>query len=136
MEKPVFGNSEKNVVEFIAKNIGGSGYGAFWQSSVVSYYSDFKTPIYPVLIGRDAEFITPYSMLVKKQWYVEKNKHFIVEKIGNNFIDNTAMFRILGKPDQIYEVSDYTIYYWKKDISNYVRPYEQIYKSSDSENYF
>ena len=87
MEKPVFGNSEKNVVEFIAKNIGGSGYGAFWQSSVVSYYSDFKTPIYPVLIGRDAEFITPYSMLVKKQWYVEKNKHLKLQYEIEHFLN-------------------------------------------------
>lgn len=115
-----FGSDQKEVVKCINNNGLGNGYGDFWVSSVVSYYSDYSIHIYP--ITAEENFLKPYRELINKKWYDEKEMHYIVvykENERNGFVNKKDAIEICGKPDKIFDESEYYILYWENDISKY-----------------
>lgn len=117
---PKFGAEQKVVMEEIAYRGWGDGYGDFWCASMPSFYSGFKTDIYPVYTNEDGLF--GYEELVKSSWFREKDKHFIITFSGNvsGFINNERLFEILGEPDDGFEYGSYQVFYYEKDISENV----------------
>lgn len=120
--QPVKGWNEEDVAAVLSDEKYQSGYGDFWCASLNSYYTGFKVPIYPIKANMD-EGIVPYHELVKREWYEEKEKHFIITytKDGSSFIKNETLFQIIGEPDETVDCEPYLIYYWEKDISKYIQ---------------
>ena len=118
---PVYGENQKQVADLIEKEQLGDGYGDFWCASVLSFYSDFKSDIYPVYV-KDGQLVNYYE-LVNKEWYKEKDKHYIVtfNNDASAFFKNQDLFKLLGAPDRTYECGEYQLFYWNKDISEQLK---------------
>ncbi len=119
-----YGDLQREVASVLMEKQWGNGYGDFWSSSVISYYTDFQNEIYPVEIAPESTSIVPYVELVSKHWYEETDKHFIIRYSGATTIDVDAMTAIIGQPEETVEIGPYTLYYWSSDISNYVVSYD------------
>ena len=64
----------------------------------------------------------PYSELIRKDWYDEKDMHYIISYVDvsrSTFIDEDIMRQLLGDPNQVYEAGPYILYYYNEDLSNY-----------------
>lgn len=118
--QPVFGGEQRVVMNEITDRGWGDGYGDFWCSSMLSYYSEFKSDIYPVYIEDGKMY--GYEELIQKSWFDEKNKHFIMTFAngGSAFIDNNELFEVLGEPDDSFSYGSYEAFYYEKDISDYI----------------
>ena len=114
----VYGEDQKQLAKLIENEQLGDGYGDFWCASVNSFYSDFRTNIYPVYVKDDQ--LMNYYELVDKKWYEEKDKHYIVtfSNDGSTFFKNEELVNILGEPDRTYDCGIYQIFYWNEDISD------------------
>lgn len=114
------GEEQRELISTIAEKGYGEGYGSFWCASLNSYYSNYFVPIYPVEI-RTEKYIAAYPELIYRDWYEEKNKHFIVMQKGqDDFIDKNQMIQMLGSPQDSFNTGKYEVFYWEKDISTYV----------------
>lgn len=93
-----------------------SGYGNYWQSSIVTLESEGRVKVRAVLF---AGLLTPYHWESKEQWYSPDSgwttpNFFVFEdqdKIRNIF-KTVSAFRTLGKPSQVYQFEGYTIMVW------------------------
>lgn len=120
-----FGDLQRQVASVLMEKQWGNGYGDFWSSSIISYYTDFQCEIYPVEITAGSTAISPYVELVSKRWYEEKDKHFIIRYNVVTTIDMDTMVSLIGQPDETVEIGPYTLFYWSNDISDYVIPYDK-----------
>lgn len=121
---PNYGNEQKYIVGELEQRGYGNGYGSFWCASQVSYYSNYSISIYPILV-RNSIRIYPYHELVKKDWYKERDKHFVILQRGqDDFVDKEILFRILGKPNDSFQSERYEVFFWNDDISQYLIPSE------------
>lgn len=120
----VYGIDCKTVAKMLSEKNWGEGYGAFWDASICSYYTDFTVQIYPVRSIGDNP-LQAYPELVKRSWYDETDKHFILTSSGgtNQPVDNERIESILGECDDSIRVGKYTVKYWEKDISYAVTNY-------------
>lgn len=119
-----FGDLQRQVACVLTEKQWGNGYGDFWSSSLISYYTDFQCEIYPVNITAGSSSISPYVELVSERWYEEKDKHFIIRYSVVTTIDMDTMISLIGQPEEMIEIGPYTLFYWSKDISDYVIPYD------------
>ena len=110
----------KAVASYLQSEHFSGGYGSYWESSLIWYYTGYSVPIYQVLIPKGAKQIEPFPFLVKNSWWNEKNKYFIILK-DNTFIDKDTMVKILGKPIKTKQIGNYIIYSFDHDISKYIR---------------
>ena len=109
----------KEINEFIKEKSYGNGYGSFWCASLISFCSDFETGIYPI-VTRNGEII-PHDNLIRKDWYKEDDKHFIILWTDQEVICNKEIvYSIIGMPDEEHTIGKYEILYWDKDISPYI----------------
>ena len=118
---PKLGMEEKKVVAFLEENNYGNGYADFWCGSVLSSYSNFEIEIYP--IWSNADMLSPYDELINKDWYREKNIHYIImnaDDSQNAFCKKRQVIEILGIPQEENIFGKYEILYWNKDISDYI----------------
>lgn len=118
--QPVFGEEQRIVMNEIVERNWGDGYGDFWCSSMLSYYSEFNSGIYPVYTEDGKMY--GYEELIQKSWFDEKDKHFILTFAngGSAFIDNNELFEILGEPDDSFSYGSYEAFYYDEDISDYI----------------
>lgn len=121
------GTAQTGVAKIINDKGYGNGYGDFWCASLISYDTGFQTSIYPIIMRKDKNYpyagkIYPYVELIKKDWYKEKDKHFIItfKDQGSEYIKNDIMFSLLGQPDDSFIYENYEAFYWKKDISDFL----------------
>lgn len=118
---PKLGMEEKEVVAFLKENDYGNGYADFWCGSVLSSYSNFEIEIYP--IWSNAGKFAPYDELINKNWYREKDIHYIIvnaDDTQNVFCKKQWAVEILGTPQEDNIFGKYEILYWSKDISDYM----------------
>ena len=118
---PKLGMEEKKVFAFLEENNYGNGYADFWCGSVLSSYSNFEIEIYP--IWSNADMLSPYDELINKDWYREKNIHYIImnaDDSQNAFCKKRQVIEILGIPQEENIFGKYEILYWNKDISDYI----------------
>lgn len=111
---------EEMLSEFIEEEELGDGYADYWIASPASYYSEFGTQMYPITTASGE--LRPYGALIKKDWYKEKDKHYIVTYLNGEslFIRENELEDCLGPADKIMECGQYKILYWEKDISGYM----------------
>lgn len=119
-----WGGDEQAVMQQIQRRGYGDGYADFWCASVNAYVTGFETSVFPILV-QGGDQLTPYPELMHKSWYREKDKHFVItldpaSGRASNFIDDEALLRILGQPDETFTQGCYRVYYWEKDISDAV----------------
>lgn len=115
------GQDELKIVEIIQAKGFGDGYGDFWCASMPSFYSDFNIKIYPIYALSNS--LSAWPELVKRTWYEEQDKHFIIMPTppSTSFINYDDMVKILGVPDDSFSQGRYSVYYWQKDISPYIK---------------
>lgn len=114
--------TSKEVADVIEKRNWGNGYGDFWSASVNACFMNFENNIYP--IEMDENGITPYSELIKNEWYYEKNIHYIIINADDNeniFCKEVTAQKVLGDPDEMVIIGKYKIMYWDKDLSEFMR---------------
>lgn len=136
VDAPEEGTAQKELAEFMKEKNLGTGYGDFWLASSSSFFTDFDIDIYPVRISENSDSIVAYEELIRKDWYSEKNVHYILsyaDPSSSLFINYDAMIAICGEPDTVYTVGPYAIYYWDKDISAYMNNgfYDGIVSASE-----
>lgn len=113
-----------DMANIIKDNQLGDGYGDYWCASSISFFTDYENQILPVSI-HDENGLFPYSELIRKDWYDEKDMHYIVSYVDegrSTFIDANMMRQTFGEPDQVYETGPYILYYYNQDLSDYCVP--------------
>lgn len=93
-----------------------SGYGDYWQSSIVTLESDGKVKVRAV--GFNGRLI-PYLWESKDQWYSAKSgvsaPNFVVfenQKYLMDIFREVSAVRTLGKPSQTFQFQTFTIMIW------------------------
>jgi hypothetical protein len=98
----------------------GTGLSGYWAASVVTLTSGGRDAVRPVLVidGR----VTADNAEVKADWFDPANSaaDFVVLFPGGpaypGFADRRAVIATFGKPDRTYQVGQYTILWWHKNL--------------------
>lgn len=126
----VWGNTERAVVQVLKEKNWLSGYGTFWAASLLSFMAADDIKLYPVSCYDNENLMTPHPELVNTDWFKQENQHVVISMTnGNSFISDSHLHDVVGMPDETVEVGPYIIYYWKKDISPYVREIPSLQSS-------
>jgi hypothetical protein len=101
-------------------DLGGSGLGGYWQSSVVTLTSGGAAAIRPVQsVG--TKVVVPHGE-VNVAWFDPRRStaHFDVLVPGLPG-DAAAVRATWGRPARVYHVGQYTIWYWPKNLLSTIR---------------
>lgn len=117
LSAPIPFAKEVELVHFLEANNLEDGYGAYWNSHIVTVESNNDIKVRPVVWnGSD---IAPFNWLSSEKWYTDENTaRFLVfdsSNWGNVNLDNAK--KTFGKPAGVYKVEDYTILVWNYNIS-------------------
>lgn len=114
--------NQKEVGAYLIEHEMGNGYGDFWSASLIASFTEFENNIYPVSVA-DGE-MRPYVELIKKEWYDQKDVHYIVMNVedGNNlFCKKQDVVAVIGEPNADIVIGSYEILYWDADISEHLK---------------
>ncbi|GAA3402987.1 hypothetical protein ACFFNY_05615 [Paenibacillus hodogayensis] len=111
-KKPVAFHAE--VTEFLRGKGLKYGYGSYWNSSIITLESDEEVRVRPIVNEKD---ITPYPWLSKSSWYNDKANFVVFDSSNWGNINQDVLIRKFGEPENIYQIKDFTILTWNKDIS-------------------
>lgn len=112
----------QDVAQYIIDNNMGNGYGDFWIASVVSCYTEYKNDIYPIV--SDENGLNSYIELIKKEWYEQKDMHYIIvnkDDANNLFCKKEQAIALIGEPDKRQVIGAFEVLYWNNDISEYIQ---------------
>ena len=117
---PVFGEDYRNAVKFIRDRGWKAGYGAFWSSSIVSYYSGYEVDVVPFCIS-DGRHFSKYYCLFRDDFYRRSDMHFVLytEPDDSLFFSEDGVFAVCGKPDETVRFGSLSLYFWKRDVSSF-----------------
>jgi hypothetical protein len=105
----------------------GTGLSGYWESSVVTLTSGGRVAVRPVIVtgGR----VAPALGEVRDDWFdpAASAAHFVVLFPGiagyPGFTNGQAVIAAFGRPDRVYRVGEYTIWYWRGNLlSAFSRP--------------
>ena len=122
VRNPVYGDNEREVAEYLEKYSYGDGYGVFWTSCNISYYSGDNIDITPTVI--DDEGIFKYFELIRDDWYDWDNRDYMVIGTDTREQFEPLLYEYLGQPVSTAVVNDYVIYRWTDDITDELGEYD------------
>ncbi len=98
----------------------GTGLSGYWEASVVTLTSGGRAAVRPVTVTDDR--IVPTSGQISADWFnpARSRVDFVVLFPGINgypgFGDRQAVIATFGKPGRTYQVGQYTILWWPKNL--------------------
>ena len=116
--------NEKQIADYLQAEHLSGGYSNYWTASLIWYYTDFKIPVYQILLPKNANSFQAFPFLVKNMWWTEKSKDFVIRTDVypyNNEIDEETLNSILGTPKKKTSIGRYTVYEYGYDISKYMQ---------------
>jgi hypothetical protein len=98
----------------------GTGLSGYWEASVVTLTSGGRAAVRPVTVTGDR--IVPTSGQISADWFnpARSRVDFVVLFPGINgypgFGDRQAVIATFGKPGRTYQVGQYTVLWWPKNL--------------------
>ena len=126
-----YGWKEKEVAAFLENNDYGDGYGLFWSSWNISYYSDDEVDIKAIVV--DNEGVYKYYELIRDDWYNWDDREYLVMNESYREKLEPHVYEYIGEPAEVTQVNDYIIYRWTDDVTDELEQYDVGKKREQAE---
>ncbi|MBP5292188.1 MAG: hypothetical protein J6Y90_06180 [Lachnospiraceae bacterium] len=126
-----YGWKEKEVADYLEENGYGDGYGLFWSSWNISYFSDYEVDLKAIVV--DNEGVYKYYELIRDDWYNWDDREYLVMNADVREKLEPHVYEYIGEPAEVTQINDYIIYRWKDDFTDELEDYDVNQKREQAE---
>jgi hypothetical protein len=105
---------------FLAEHDLKNGYSSFWTAAVTTIHSHGDVTLRQVK-SYDGQTVQPQYWLSEDGWYREKANFLVIDNSNPYSLSTAIAVNTFGKPSNEYEVDQFTILVWNKDISTLLK---------------
>lgn len=111
-------NSETRLSQFLIDNQLYNGYATYWIAGNINVYSKGKINLASVV--SDESNISPFYWFSNKNFYNQESNFLVYDDSNWGQINKDKAIMIFGAPQEIYNVEQFEVLVWDKDISPYL----------------